>query len=165
MIRTEFIWLPDEEKEITESMLGSYFTSRLAKWAMKGADLWLMLEGVYSKVNYIDPQKKGKSMMPKIYLHFSKGIKIKFDRSSHSKNGSRLKSVLINGKPLDKEVKYTFGTLEWILMGQEDIYLKVPTKEYKPFGGIRDAMTNYIIKHKTIEVKYEGRLVDVGVYK
>jgi phage baseplate assembly protein gpV len=144
-------------------MLAYFFKDPLVKWTLTGKDLSTLLEGIYSKVNTFDP-KTPKKMADDVYLHFSKGIKITYDRSPAAKNGSRLKQVLIGGKPLQADVKYTVGMTEWIVLGKEDLYMAVDKTKYKAFSNVVEAMTNYFLKHKKVTVAYEGRQVDSGKY-
>jgi hypothetical protein len=88
-------------------------------WKLTENDMKIMLEDVYSRRNLFDPANP-KEMLRNVYLHFSKGIKVVYDRTAPIGKGS--KSVHINGVALDPKKMYTFGTDEWVLGGKEFIY-------------------------------------------
>ncbi|CAJ2508870.1 Uu.00g138960.m01.CDS01 [Anthostomella pinea] len=140
------------------------FGNLVVNWKMKGKDIWKMLEGVYSLQNQYVDGIEGK--MHRSFLHYSKGVQVKYDRSSDSKDGLRLKELNINGinvredENMDKE--FTFATSSWVMHGKESILLGLKEKEWNKepnvVGRMDTAILKYLKEHDPVEVDDEDRI-------
>ncbi len=98
------------------------------------------------------------------FLHVS-GAKLIYDSSL--KAGHRIKSMSINGKPLEKDKIYTVATVDFLYNGgngydmikKNSKRIKKYKLDYVVFSGI---VRDYIAKLKVIDKKLENRLRDLS---
>ena len=72
----------------------------------------------------------------------------------------QLLSCTIGGKEIDPERTYTVATIDYLAEGNDKMYaLKKAVKRHDIGLLARDAMMEYVIKHRIIDSKMEGRIV------
>lgn len=152
------------------------YGERIGIWEMRGKEIWELIEGVYSRKN-----PKGEVLAVQAFLHYSQGVKVVFDRSEHSRDGNRLKSLRIGDdkismyRPTNWWGKYKFATTKWLLDGKENFFTEEQVEEAKKEakilgevkqdgkveGGLKDAMHKVIDNRegRPISSKLEGRIL------
>lgn len=72
----------------------------------------------------------------------------------------KLLSCTINGEEIDPKRIYTIATLDYLAEGNDKMYaLKKAVKRHEIGILARDVMMEYVIKHRVIDSKIEGRIV------
>lgn len=72
----------------------------------------------------------------------------------------KLLSCTINGEEIDPKRIYTIATLDYLAEGNDKMYaLKKAVKRHEIGILARDVMMEYVIKHRVIDSKVEGRIV------
>ena len=74
--------------------------------------------------------------------------------------GGELLSCTISGKEIDPQRIYTIATIDYLAEGNDKMFaLKNAVKRHETGLLVRDVMMEYIIKHRVIDSKKEGRIV------
>ena len=114
----------------------------------------------------INALENGLSIIKKVKGRFPQvsGLNIKYN--SLAPSGQRVKSVLINGRPLERQKNYTLATTNYLADGG-DGYSSFKQSKKLNFDNqmsrlIADLVIDEIIRQQNIWLKNEGRLVDVG---
>ncbi|MBR4645230.1 MAG: 5'-nucleotidase C-terminal domain-containing protein [Bacteroidaceae bacterium] len=72
----------------------------------------------------------------------------------------KLVSATINGEKISRKRTYTIATLDYLAEGNDKMYaLKKAKKRHEIGLKTRDVMMEYVIKHRIIDSKMEGRIV------
>lgn len=72
----------------------------------------------------------------------------------------KLLSCTIDGKEIDPHRTYTIATIDYLAEGNDRMYaLKKAVKRHETGVLIRDVMMEYVIKHRVIDSKIEGRII------
>ena len=72
----------------------------------------------------------------------------------------KLLSCTINGEEIDPKRIYTIATLDYLAEGNDKMYaLKKAVKRHEIGILARDVMMEYVIKHRVIDSKIEGRII------
>ncbi|MBQ6225244.1 MAG: 5'-nucleotidase C-terminal domain-containing protein [Bacteroidaceae bacterium] len=72
----------------------------------------------------------------------------------------KLLSCTINGEEIDPKRTYTIATLDYLAEGNDKMYaLKKAVKRHEIGILARDVMMEYVIKHRVIDSKIEGRVI------
>lgn len=72
----------------------------------------------------------------------------------------QLLSCTIDGKEIDPHRTYTVATIDYLAEGNDKMYaLKKATKRHETGLLAREAMMEYVLKHRVIDSKIEGRIV------
>lgn len=72
----------------------------------------------------------------------------------------KLLSCTIDGKEIDPHRTYTIATIDYLAEGNDRMYaLKKAVKRHETGILIRDVMMEYVIKHRVIDSKIEGRII------
>jgi 2',3'-cyclic-nucleotide 2'-phosphodiesterase (5'-nucleotidase family) len=130
------------------------FGNAIVEIAISGDELWKTLEGVYSKVS----QFNGKPLTSIIQV--SRGINITYN--SDAANGTKLVSVLIGNKQLDKAKTYNVVTLDFLAGGGDNIFQKKSSSEYTILDTQDEVLTAYIQAQSPVNVSLEGRILNAN---
>jgi 5'-nucleotidase/UDP-sugar diphosphatase len=100
------------------------------------------------------------------FPHISKGIEVVYDVKAQP--GQRVTSFTFNGEPLDLEREYTITTTIYLLNGGDGCAAfknHTPIPHEKEGTAIGQCVIDYILKHRIIGAKKEGRIHTVKVLK
>lgn len=118
-------------------MLISPFENRVVVLEMKGTDLLELMRNIASV--------KGEGVSSSVRMEISA-------------NGELL-SCTIGGKEIDPERTYTVATIDYLAEGNDKMTaLKKAVKRHEIGLLVRDVMMEYILKHRVIDSKIEGRI-------
>jgi len=126
------------------------FGNAIVEVTLTGQRLWDTLEGIVSGVN-LDNGKPVTS-----FLQVSRGIVIKYNPAAN--NGSRLLSVTLGDKPLDKAAEYRVVTVDF-LSGGGDNFFSPSFSDIPPLDTLDEVLVDYIAAQSPIDVKLDGRIV------
>ncbi|KAL2062348.1 hypothetical protein VTL71DRAFT_6614 [Oculimacula yallundae] len=124
------------------------FGNAIVEIEVDGDELWKTLEGVYTGVNQYN-QKAVTSV-----IQVSKGIEITWDEKA--KNGSRLVSVSVGGKPLDMKEVYNVVTLDFLAGGGDNIFQKKTT--FNILDTQDEVLTGYIETQSPVNITLVSRI-------
>lgn len=139
---------------ITESDLWNILPldARLKAGAVTGKQLWDYLEREMELVFSKNPSKLSGGWGPR-----PSGLKITFTASEPE--GSRIKEVLIGGKPIDLNREYTIGGCDREGEPLETICRVKDVKNTQFVNGTaHSALADYIRKHSPLNLRREGRV-------
>ena len=119
-------------------MLISPFENSLVVLEMKGSDLLELMRNIAAV--------KGEGVSSSVRMEITE-------------NGELL-SCTIDGKEIDPHRIYTVATLDYLAEGNDKMYaLKKAVKRHEIGILARDIMMEYVLKHRVIDSKIEGRIV------
>lgn len=119
-------------------MLISPFENYVVVLEMKGSDLLELMKNIAAV--------KGEGVSSSVRMEITE-------------NGELL-SCTIDGKEIDPHRIYTVATIDYLAEGNDKMYaLKKAVKRHEIGILARDIMMEYIIKHRVIDSKLEGRIV------
>lgn len=119
-------------------MLISPFENYLVVLEMKGSDLLELMNNIAAV--------KGEGVSSSVRLEITED--------------GKLLSCTINGKEIDPHRIYTVATIDYLAEGNDKMYaLKKAVKRHEIGILARDIMMEYVIKHRVIDSKMEGRIV------
>lgn len=119
-------------------MLISPFENYLVVLEMKGSDLLELMRNIAAV--------KGEAVSSSVRMEITAD--------------GQLLSCTIGGKEIDPERTYTVATIDYLAEGNDKMYaLKKAVKRHDIGLLARDAMMEYVIKHRIIDSKMEGRIV------
>ena len=119
-------------------MLISPFENSLVVLEMKGSDLLELMRNIAAV--------KGEGVSSSVRMEITE-------------NGELL-SCTIGGKEIDPHRIYTVATLDYLAEGNDKMYaLKKAVKRHEIGILARDIMMEYVLKHRVIDSKIEGRIV------
>ena len=119
-------------------MLISPFENSLVVLEMKGSDLLELMRNIAAV--------KGEGVSSSVRMEITE-------------NGELL-SCTIDGKAIDPHRIYTVATIDYLAEGNDKMYaLKKAVKRHEIGILVRDIMMEYVLKHRVIDSKIEGRIV------
>lgn len=119
-------------------MLISPFENRVVVLEMKGSDLLELMRNIAAV--------KGEGVSSSVRMEISA-------------NGELL-SCTIGGSEIDPQRTYTIATIDYLAEGNDKMYaLKKAVKRHETGILARDVMMEYVLKHRVIDSKIEGRIV------
>ncbi|KAH8884911.1 Metallo-dependent phosphatase [Thozetella sp. PMI_491] len=125
------------------------FSNAVVEVTMSGEHLWQTLEGLVSKVN----QANGVAVTS--FFQVSKGIQVKYNPDLAV--GSRLVSVRIGGKPLDRAAEYTVVTVDFLASGGDNIFSPA-FENVVALNTLDEVLVNYIQTESPVNIQLEGRI-------
>ncbi len=130
------------------------FTNWLIVMDLKGDQLLAALENGVSQVGEVATQGAGR------FLHVA-GMTYAYDLSKPK--GSRISDVLIDGKPLDAQAKYTVAVNDFMANGGDDFtMLRQGANIFNTGISITDLLQQYIQIHSPISAPTVGRIKVAG---
>ena len=118
-------------------MLISPFENYLVVLEMKGKDLMELMENIAST--------RGEGV--------SSSVRMKITQDG------KLLSCTVGGKEIDPKRTYTIATIDYLAEGNDKMTaLKKATKRHDMGLVARDVMMEYVVKHRVIDSKIEGRI-------
>ena len=119
-------------------MLISPFENRLVVLEMKGSDLLELMRNIAAV--------GGEGVSSSVRMEITAD--------------GQLVSCTINGKEIDQHGTYTVATIDYLAEGNDKMYaLKKAVKRHEIGFLAREVMMEYILKHRVIDSKMEGRIV------
>lgn len=119
-------------------MLISPFENRVVVLEMKGSDLLELMENIAAV--------KGEGVSSSVRMEITEL--------------GKLLSCTIDGKEIDPHRVYTVATIDYLAEGNDKMYaLKKAVKRHEIGILARDVMMEYVIKHRVIDSKIEGRII------
>ena len=119
-------------------MLISPFENYLVVLEMKGSDLLELMKNIAAV--------KGEGVSSSVRMEIT--------------SDGELLSCTIDGKEIDPNRIYTVATVDYLAEGNDKMYaLKKAVKRYDISILARDIMMEYVLKHRVIDSKIEGRIV------
>ena len=119
-------------------MLISPFENRLVVLEMKGRDLLKLMRNIAAV--------KGEGVSSSVRMEITPD--------------GELLSCTINGQQIDRHRIYTVATIDYLAEGNDKMYaLKKAVKRHEIGLLAREAMMEYVVKHRVIDSKIEGRIV------
>lgn len=118
-------------------MLISPFENYVVVLEMKGSDLLELMQNIAAV--------KGEGVSSSIRMEIT--------------SDGKLLSCTVGGKPIDPHRIYTVATLDYLAEGNDKMFaLKKAVKRHEIGILARDVMMEYVIKHRVIDSKLEGRI-------
>ena len=118
-------------------MLISPFENRLVVLEMKGRDLLKLMRNIAAV--------KGEGVSSSVRMEISAD--------------GELLACTIGGKEIDRHRTYTVATIDYLAEGNDKMYALKKAKRRHEIGILaRDAMMEYVVKHRVIDSKIEGRI-------
>ena len=119
-------------------MLISPFENHVVVLEMKGVDLLELMKNIAAV--------RGEGVSSSVRMEIT--------------GSGELLSCTIGGKEIDPHRIYTVATIDYLAEGNDKMYaLKKAIKRHEIGILARDVMMDYVIKHRTIDSKMEGRIV------
>lgn len=119
-------------------MLISPFENYLVVLEMKGSDLLELMQNIAAV--------KGEGVSSSVRMEITED--------------GKLLSCTIDGKEIDPHRTYTIATIDYLAEGNDKMYaLKKAVKRHDIGILARDIMAEYVLKHRVIDSKLEGRIV------
>ena len=119
-------------------MLISPFENYLVVLEMKGSDLLELMQNIAAV--------KGEGVSSSVRMEITED--------------GKLLSCTIDGKEIDPHRTYTVATIDYLAEGNDKMYaLKKAVKRHDIGILARDIMAEYVLKHRVIDSKLEGRIV------
>lgn len=119
-------------------MLISPFENRVVVLEMKGSDLLELMQNIAAV--------KGEGVSSSVRMEISAE--------------GKLLSCTIGGKEIDSQRIYTIATIDYLAEGNDKMFaLKKALKRHETGILARDVMMEYVVKHRVIDSKIEGRIV------
>lgn len=119
-------------------MLISPFENRLVVLEMKGSDLLELMKNIAAV--------KGEGVSSSVRMEIT--------------SEGELLSCTIDGKEIDPHRIYTVATIDYLAEGNDKMYaMKKAVKRHEIGILARDIMMEYVLKHRVIDSKIEGRIV------
>ncbi len=87
------------------------------------------------------------------------GMQVKFDPKKDA--GSRVVEVLVGGAPMEDGKMYILATNDFTAAGGDGYGMFAPGDVLKEFGGLDEALKNYLVSHGEVSPQVEGRLTMV----
>ena len=118
-------------------MLISPFENYVVVLEMKGKDLLELMENIAAV--------KGEGVSSSVRMEIT--------------SDGKLLSCTVGGKPIDPHRTYTVATIDYLAEGNDKMFaLKKATKRHESGILARDVMMEYVVKHRVIDSKIEGRI-------
>ncbi|KAH7312004.1 5'-nucleotidase protein-like protein [Rhexocercosporidium sp. MPI-PUGE-AT-0058] len=128
------------------------FGNAIVEIEVDGEELWKTLEGVFTGVNQFN-QKAVTSI-----IQVSRGIEITYN--SMAANGSKLLSVNVGGKPLDRGETYNVVTLDFLAGGGDNIFQKKTT--FSILDTQDEVLTGYIESQSPVNITLASRIMNAN---
>ncbi|KAK0650050.1 Metallo-dependent phosphatase-like protein [Cercophora newfieldiana] len=140
-----------DEGEITlgEVLTAFPFGNSIVEVVITGEQLWKSIEGIVSAVS----QTNGKPVTS--FMQVSREMAITYDPSSPV--GSRLVSVTIEGKTLDRNADYRMITIDFLAKGGDNFF-DPPFPNPATLKLLDEALVDYIAALSPIDVALDGRI-------
>lgn len=129
------------------------FGNAVVEVTLTGERLWNTLEGIVSKTN-LDNGRPVTS-----FLQVSRGVVIEYNPTAT--NSSKLVSVTIGDKPLDRGTDYRVVTVDFIASGGDNFF-SPSFKDFVTLDTLDEVLVGYIEARSPVEVKLEGRIKTSG---
>lgn len=129
------------------------FGNSLVEITMSGAELWNVLEGIFSGVN----PENNKEVTS--FVQVSQGIQIEYNPETN--DGSRLVSVTIGNNSLDREAEYKIVTLDF-LAGGGDNFFATPFMDVVTLDTQEEVLIAYIRQKSPVDISLDGRMAVVN---
>lgn len=142
-----------DEGDITRGeVLTSFpFGNSIVQIAIKGQQLWEVLEGIVTGVNIAN--KKAVTS----FFQVSQGIKVEWNPANS--NNTRLISVTIGDKPLANDTTYNVVTLDFIAGGGDNFF--TPITDFVSLDTQDEVLVQYIAAQTPVDIKLDGRISNV----
>ncbi|KAK1750413.1 Metallo-dependent phosphatase-like protein [Echria macrotheca] len=126
------------------------FGNAVVDVVMSGDSLWKSLEGIVSGTSQVNGRP-----VPS-FLQVSSGIVVRYNPAASA--GSKLVSVDIGGKPLDRAAEYRIVTVDFVATGGDN-YFDPPFRDIIALDTLDEVLIRHIGAMSPVEATLGGRLV------
>lgn len=142
-----------DEGDITRGeVLTSFpFGNAIVQIAIKGQELWEVLEGIVTGVNVANGEEVTS------FFQVSSGIKVEYNPDNG--NNTKLVAVTIGDEPLNNDTTYQVVTLDFIAGGGDNFF--TPTTDFVTLDTQDEVLTGYIKTQSPVNITLDGRISEV----
>lgn len=124
------------------------FGNAIVEVIFTGSDLWKIFESTYSGVSQFN--NRVVTSIPQVSSEF----RVEYNPSN--KNGTKLISLAISGKPVEMEKEYNIVTLDFLATGGDNFW--PARKDFAVLDTQDEVLIGYIKKVSPVDAKIEGRI-------